>query len=367
MPNGRPRLPQEEEDEEWFRPVWETEDETDLEPPARSLRRTIDAKEPGYDHPLLAPLAKAQHLMTRLETRIEIASAPVVEGLLNRMAYLEASGWISHTHVWIHPMDLARRDRGLAGSYGPAFREGKLSALIPLTIAAESEFEEPPSDIIVDQALRMARLWRRLAELRTWRPLDDVAETLEMLGSGAAPITAIDDWISGVSNSARFPTLIRAGLAARDWDNQPGVNPKSPAAIILASCVWREGLPRHRIPLPLWAAPELRHNRLELKTGVEWMAVFLNSVADAARVGIAELDRLQHAADKGRDLGGTKRSRLSAALDVALRVPFVTASDVVTSLNVSFPAALKFLQDLKKAGVIREATSRKSWRAYSIV
>lgn len=362
-----PKLPQEEEDEDWFRPVWETPDETDLDPPARSVRRSVVAKEPEYDHPLLAPLAKAQQLVTRLETRIEMASASVIEGFRNRMSYLEASGWLSHTHVWVHPQDLARRDRGLVGSYGPAFREGRLRDLVPLTIAEESEFEVPPSDIIVDQALRMARLWRRLAELRTWRPLDNVAETLEMLGSGPAPETALDDWMTGVSNSARFPALIRAGLAARDWDNQSGVNSKSPAAIVLASCVWREGPPRRMIPLPFWAAPELRHNRLELKTGVEWIAVFLNCIGDAARIGISELDRLQHAADKGRDLGRTARSRLAAALDVALRVPFVTASDIVTSLKVSYPAALKFLQDLEKAGIIRESTGRQAWRAFSIV
>ena len=42
-------------------------------------------------------------------------------------------------------------------------------------------------DIVVNRALRLARLWRRMAELRSWRPLADadaVRKTLKSLGCG---------------------------------------------------------------------------------------------------------------------------------------------------------------------------------------
>src|SRR5271157_4880932 len=49
-------MPGEPEDDAgfWLRPAWETEDETDFEPPGR-LRSRKAPSEPGYDHPLLDP------------------------------------------------------------------------------------------------------------------------------------------------------------------------------------------------------------------------------------------------------------------------------------------------------------------------
>ena len=111
----------EEDDENWFRPVWETEDDASLEPPgARRARQPV--AEPDYRHPLLAALARAQDAAARLETSAENASGAIAEGLRARMAYREAAGWLSQAHVWIHPHDLALRDRGLTGSFGAAFR-----------------------------------------------------------------------------------------------------------------------------------------------------------------------------------------------------------------------------------------------------
>ena len=160
----------EEEDDYWFRPVWEAEDA--LEPPGTPRARKR-APEPDLHHPLLEPLARAQEAVARLETGVALASPAVAEGLRARLSYREAAGWLSYAHVWIHPHDLALRDQGLTSSYGVAFNAGRLDAAIPATAALES-FESAPSDIMVNQALQLARLWRRLAELRTWRPLADI-------------------------------------------------------------------------------------------------------------------------------------------------------------------------------------------------
>ncbi len=84
--------------------------------------------EPDYDHPLLTPLARAQDAVARLEAQAEMASAAVAEGLRARMSYLEAAGWLSYVHIWIHPWDLALRDNGMTGSYAAAAVADRLEA-----------------------------------------------------------------------------------------------------------------------------------------------------------------------------------------------------------------------------------------------
>src|SRR5271166_577718 len=130
----------EEDEEPWWRPPWETDDEAALEPPGAPHRRQ-PAAEPDYDHPLLVPLARAQDAVARLESRIEAASPVVAEGLRARTSYREASGWLAHAHIWIHPQDLALRDAGLTGSYGAAARAGRLESELPATAAQGSGFD----------------------------------------------------------------------------------------------------------------------------------------------------------------------------------------------------------------------------------
>src|ERR1051325_9223454 len=61
----------EDEDDYWFKPVWETEDA--LEPPGTPRARK-PAPEPDLHHPLLEPLARVQGAMARLEIGVELAS-----------------------------------------------------------------------------------------------------------------------------------------------------------------------------------------------------------------------------------------------------------------------------------------------------
>ncbi|MGH7118775.1 MAG: hypothetical protein ACREFP_07280, partial [Acetobacteraceae bacterium] len=178
----------EEREEAWWQPALERDEEADLEPPG-PFRPRQPPPEPNDSHPLLAPLARAQDAVARLEARAEAASLAVAEGLRARASYREAAGWLAHAHVWIHPQDLALRDAGLTGSYYAAARRDRLEGALPATAAQRSEFDAIPSDIAVNLALRLARLTRRLAEFRTWAPLADadiMRETLQSLGFGAA-------------------------------------------------------------------------------------------------------------------------------------------------------------------------------------
>jgi hypothetical protein len=50
---------------------------------------------PDYAHPLLAPLAKAQDAVARLEACAEAAPPDIAEGLGARLAYREGAGWLA--------------------------------------------------------------------------------------------------------------------------------------------------------------------------------------------------------------------------------------------------------------------------------
>jgi hypothetical protein len=362
----------EDDDVAWFKPVWEIEDEEALEPPGPLRHVRKPAAAPDYHHPLLAPLAKAQDAVARLEARVEAASEAVAEGLRARMSYLEAAGWLRHAYVGIHPRDLALRDHGITASYWAAAAGGRLATVLPST-AVESEVDDmvpfaPGLELTAGQALRVARQWRRLSELRSWRPLTDTAtvrETVESLGSRSPEDAEIGEWLAWVHMQQQGPPLIRAGRAALEWMCLPGMKDRDPASFFLAACLWREKSARPPIiSLPFWSAPELRHHRLGLRFGVDWMAEYLECVTAAAMVGLQELARLQEAEAKGRHLGATARSRLPDALDAVLRAPIATTGSLAKALRVTPRAALGLLQQLMAAGILREATGRASWRAF---
>jgi hypothetical protein len=357
-----------EENEFWYKPVWETEDEESLDPPPllRARARKSGA-EPDFDHPLLTPLAAAQDAVARLEAKTEMASDAVAEGLRARMAYLEAAGWLAHAHVWVHPWDLALRDNLLTGSYAVAAVRDRLKSELPSTMAQESEGAPAPSDITVNHALRLARHWRRLAETRSWRPLADadiLRETIQSLGGHVPETPEIADFLASIRMLERGPALIRAGRAAREWMNLPGIDQRHPEGMFIGACLWREKSAKTSIALPFWSAPELRHNRLALKFGVDWMAEFLNCVAAAAMIGLRELEQLREAENKGASLRTTARSSLPDAINAMLRAPIVTVNSLVRSLDVTPQAALGLLRQLMAAGLVREATGRASWRAF---
>lgn len=339
-----------------------------LEPPGHPLVRKPMA-EPGYEHPLLAPLARAQDGIARLEARAEAASPAVVEGLRARMAYREAAGWLAYGKVWIHPQDLALRDAGLTGSYAVAAMAGRLAAELPATSAPGSEIDLRPSDAAAGAALRLARAWRRLAEHRTWAPLADAGamrETLRSLGAGG-PFTGaeIDEWLASLHARDRALALIRAGRAARDWINRSAeADPLGLDGMFLAACVWQQNGFGRAIALPFWTAPAQRHYRLALWSGLRWMAGFLDCVAAAAKVARDELVRLEEAEGKGRTLARTTRSRLPQALEAIVGAPIVTARGLANTLDITPQAALGLLRQLTEAGIVREATGRSSWRAF---
>jgi signal transduction histidine kinase len=319
---------------------------------------------------LLTPLADAVDAVARLEASAAAASPAVAEGLRARIAYREAAGWLAHAHTWLHPRDLALRDVGLTGSYAVAVLAGRLQAELPTMALGGSAPEMVPSDQMVGTALRLARLWRRLAEHRTWHPLADAAAVRDILGSLGWSVTtadtAVDEWLAAMRRPDPGPALIRAGRGARDWINRQGhADPLAMDGLFLAACLWRDSGFGRDIALPFWSAPVQFHHRLALQVGVAWLASFLACITAASRAARDELVGLQRAEMAGASLARTARSQLPRALDHVLRTPIVTARGLAERLAISSQAALGLLRQLTAAGVVREATGRAAWRAFT--
>jgi len=311
---------------------------------------------------LLLPLARAQGGLARLEATAAAASDAVREGLRARLAFREAAGWLAHQGHWIHPIDLALRDAGLTGSYAAARLGQRLPSVLPATTqAAEAAADEVPEDQDIALALTVARLWRRLGEQRTWRPLENL-EALAPLGEGDPP-AVLAERLRLLWPPDDLPPLIVAGTIARDWHDGGRRDRLSLAGIFLAACVWRA---QGEEGLPLWSAPVQRLHRLALQPRRGWLALFLGAVAEAAQQAGQELARLQRAEALAAGLVRTARSRLAEAAALALRRPVITARLLATGLGVSHRAAFGLVGQLEAAGMIREATGRAAWRAFVV-
>jgi hypothetical protein len=142
--------------------------------------------------------------------------------------------------------------------------------------------------------------------------------------------------------------------------------------------------PARSVFLPVWAAypavgfsprdalPGLRSDAADRVAGrgrpVTWPLAFLHLVAESARMGLRELDRLEAAAEQGRGVvaGGDKRSRLPDALDALLRAPALTPKALAVRLKVAPQTGTALLRELQGRGVVREVTGRGSFRAFAI-
>jgi hypothetical protein len=310
---------------------------------------------------LLLPLARAQDGLARLEATAAAASEAVRDGLRARLAFREAAGWLAHQGYWVHPTDLALRDAGLTGSYAAARLGQRLPSVLPATSRAAEETQDAPEDQDVALALTVARLWRRLGEQRTWRPLEDL-EALAPLGEGDPP-AALAERLRLLWPPDDLPPLVVAGIIARDWQDGGRRDRLSLAGIFLAGCVWQA---QGGDALPLWSAPVQRLHRLALQPRPGWLALFLDAVAEAARQAGQEFSRLQRAEALAAGLARTARSRLPDAAALALRRPIITARLLAAGLGVSHRAALGLAGQLQAAGMIREATGRAAWRAFAV-
>lgn len=315
---------------------------------------------------MLMPLAAAQDALARLEASAAAASEAVQEGLRTRIALREAAGWLAHHGTWIHPTDLALREAGLGGSYTAAAMGQRLPFVLPATTGDGRPLEEVPEDLLVDQALALARLWRRLAELRSWSPWTEEVGGHEVCGGGLVEAEA-QGW-RGRLHRSDVPALALAGQAVQAAPAEEGRGDRlSVTAVLLAAWLWREAGFGRPLSLPFWSATPQKLHRLALTVGDGFLTAFLDCLTDAAQRARRELDRLQQAEGKAAGLRRTARSHLSRAAEIAVRVPVLTASTLAARLGVSRQAALALIKQLITAGVLGEVTGRTAWRGFAVL
>src|SRR5205085_609189 len=113
-------------------------------------------------------------------------------GIVARMAWREAAGWLAHAHAWADPRDLALRDLGLTGSYTIATMVGRAVRDLPNTYArrATRPWEDQDTDGLmagdpaVATALTFARVLQRLARTRDnpFANLETASATVNQFG-----------------------------------------------------------------------------------------------------------------------------------------------------------------------------------------
>ena len=132
-----------------LRPAWEdTPDETDADRrgtargrrPAATTAASPDAWLPGTELPrLLGPLCAATDALARLDARAAAAADAVRDGLIARMAFAEAAGWLAHAHAWVHPLDLSLRALGPHRQHRARRGRAPVTAALPQTFAGPAE------------------------------------------------------------------------------------------------------------------------------------------------------------------------------------------------------------------------------------
>jgi HTH DNA binding domain len=401
--------------DEPLRPSWEdTPDETDAE--RRPRRRHPPASgdgdwRAGADLPvLLTVLADASDALARLDARITTAADAVRDGLLARLALTEAAGFLAHVHAWVHPLDLALRDAGLTAPAALAALGAGVRAL-PHTLAQPAGrlgWEDPPLDTLpaadlgVADALALARLLRRLPAggPHPFGSAAATAATLTALGACGLDSGRLAAWWDAHAPASpprrRFgakpgegrgphPPLLAGVVAAQAWMESGIIDQADPGQALLAAFggLVRQA-PVRRVFVPVWSAypavgfgdraalPTLRSDATDRIAGwggtVTWPVACLHLIAESARRGLRELDRLETTAGQGRGLlaRSDRRSRLPDALDALLRAPVLTPKALAAQLRIVPQTATALLRTLQAEGGVREVTGRGSFRAFAV-
>jgi len=400
-----------------WRPVWEDADPesadsaTDAPPWMPPSRAAAPARQAPPDRSaLLAPLAAAEDALSRLDTGAAAASDAVREGLAARLAFAEAAGWlhVAAGRAWVDPRDLALAEAGLLGGFAAAALAGRAAAALPMTAGAfgaagrasaalRDAADRLPDGDALGRALALARALRRLAATG-WDPLASPATAAAALAAldpgrsaSAAPMRlrperfaawrqatlgARDARVGAGGDEGALPPLLGAGLAGAAWlaaeALEDGEAPDAAQALLLAAAAARRRGRTRAVALPFWGTGPGGGGRpvdaAPLRDPAAWPAAFLGRVAAAARRGSEELARLRdvEAAAARLAVAETRRSLLPAAADAVLRAPALTARGLARRLDVTPQGAALLLKRLAAAGVVREATGRRSFRAFVV-
>jgi Fic family protein len=172
-----------------------------------------------------------------------------------------------------------------------------------------------------------------------------------------------------------LPPLLRLGLIHYQFESihpfLDGNGRSGRLLVTLLLCAW------DLLPAPLlYLSAFFEAQRAEYydcllevsRTGAweRWLVFFLRGVAEQARDAVGRARRLQALRERYRGELQSRRmaARLLQLVDLLFAQPVVTARQVEAALGVDFPTALRYVNQLVEARVLRETTGKARKRVY---
>jgi hypothetical protein len=176
----------------------------------------------------------------------------------------------------------------------------------------------------------------------------------------------LEEWQTVVKSTAGLPAPLRAAITLDAWYKLDVLQRSPWLGRQLASALLRqEGLTLSHLTAfntGLKAVPRERRNA---SSRAERLIAFLDSIHEAASLGLKEHDRLLNAKNRmeRRLVGRRSNSRLPDLIELVLARPVVSTSMIVKTLGTTPQGAVGLANQLE----LREMTGRGRFRAWGII
>ena len=181
----------------------------------------------------------------------------------------------------------------------------------------------------------------------------------------------VAEWLDSLGELDRFPALPAAAIALHAWAAlEPFQHGNGTIGRLLTSLIfWRRGLAQGLTFCPSVGLKGLQWLDRRGLPLAAWIEDFCKATIIAAEHGLERHRRLQLAQQLlARQAAGRRRSsRLPALAQLVLGNPLVSAPMASKELEMTQEGATGLLDQLVKAGVLREMTGRARFRAYGLV
>jgi Fic family protein len=190
----------------------------------------------------------------------------------------------------------------------------------------------------------------------------------------ADALSALEKWIHSTDS---LPPLVRIGLAHVQFETiHPFLDGNGRIGRLLITLL-AEHWNLLNAPILYLSVALKRHQRLyydrlaAVRTDGDWEGwtrFFLNCVTEAARDGVDAIQKLAAVTSEDRAAIATRPRVTVQAIrlvDLLPSHPIVTLPRVIGLLKVSKPTAIKIIDTLKRADILRETTGRRRDRVYA--
>jgi Protein of unknown function (DUF1612)/HTH DNA binding domain len=174
------------------------------------------------------------------------------------------------------------------------------------------------------------------------------------------------EWQDVIAKTRSLPAVLRAAILIEAWSEIDVLQRAAWLGPLLAAALLRqEGIAAHHLPSLHLGAKQIPRERRRARGRADRLVAMLDSVYEAARLGLKEHDRLMLAKGQMERRLGARRasSRLPDLIELALSRPLVSSGMIQQALKVSKQGALNLVSELG----LREMTGRGRFRAWGVI